>query len=419
MSKGRTMLQLLLVVAVLAAGVGTLALLRATKPEAQRADQDVTPLLVETLRVERKRHEASVRAQGTVVPARRVSIQPEVSGRVRWQNPELVPGGRISEGQPLIRIDPREYELAVKARQADVSRARLELRMEKGQREVAQREWQKFGGDQADAADGGTLALREPQVRTAQVAVQSAESALEQARLNLARTTIRAPFNALVMEENVETGQLVGPQTNVAVLVGTDRFWVQVSVPVEALASIRVPGRGGAEQGSSARVWQAADGAPIERLGEVIRVLPDLDPGGAMARLLVAIDDPVGQRADGDPELPMLLNSFVNVEVEAPPLDDVIEVPRAALREGDRVYVMDGDDQLRIRTVQIAWRRPDAVLVRDGLEDGERLITSRVPAPVEGMRLRTVADAEAAPVPAVAEADDGGEGPPPRDREKL
>jgi RND family efflux transporter MFP subunit len=417
MSNRRTMAQLLLVAAALAVGVGALMLFRATKPEAQRAEREATALLVEVVKVERKRHAVTLRAQGTVVPARRVVIQPEVAGRVRWQNPDLVPGGHISEGQPLLRIDPREYELAVRARKADVSRAQLELRMEEGQGEVARREWEKFGGGKDGEPDEDILALREPQRRTAQVAVQSAESALEQAQLNLERTTIRAPFNAMVMEENVETGQLVGPQTNAAVLVGTDQLWVQVSVPVEALAFVRVPRKDG-EHGSSARVWQQMSGEQIERPGEVVRILPDLDPGGSMARLLVAIDDPLGKQREGDPGLPVLLNSFVQVEIEAPPIDDVIEVPRAALREGSQVYVMDDDDRLRIRPVSIAWRRADAVLVREGLSDGERLITSRVPAPVEGMRLRA-AEPTAQQAPPVAEADDGGEGAKPRTREKL
>jgi RND family efflux transporter MFP subunit len=416
MNKSRVVLQVVLAVVVLGAGAAVLQLLRSTKPEAQRAERATTALLVETVTVHRKRHDVSLRAQGTVVPARRVVIQPEINGRVVWQNPELAPGGYIEQGKPLLRIDARDYELMVKARKAEVSRAELELRMEQGRREVAQREWQKFGGAEA-GADGGTLALRDPQVRTAQVGVQSAESALDQARLSLEKTTLRAPFNALVMEESVETGQLVGPQTPAAVLVGTDHFWVQVSVPVESLGSIRAPGRGSA-QGSPVTVWQQVGTERIERPGEVIRVLPDLDPGGSMARLLVSIEDPLGKRGEGDPGLPVLLNSFVNVDIEAPALDDVIEVPRAALREGNKVYVMDGSDRLRIRPVSIAWRKQDAVLVREGLEDGERLITSRVPAPVDGMELRTV-EAPEASTRAVAEAADAETHVQARAREKL
>ncbi|MFW6197739.1 MAG: efflux RND transporter periplasmic adaptor subunit, partial [Myxococcota bacterium] len=309
------------------------------------------------------------------------------------------------KGERIIRIDARDYALALEARRADVSRARLELKLERSRQEVAKREWDKFGTPEEQQTDGGTLALRDPQVKTAAVAVDSARSAYDQAKLNLEKTLLKAPFNALVMQENVDEGQLVGPQTQVATLVGTDRFWVQVSAPVEALPHIRTPDRESGEGGSEARIWQDVGGQRVERTGRVLKILPDLDQGGAMARILVGIDDPLGlEESEDESEQPLLLNSYVNVEIDAPPLEDVIEIPRTALRDGRHVYVMDEAGKLRIREVQLAWRRPDSVLVRSGLEDGEQLVVSRIPAPVEGMDLRTANDDDGRVRP-VAEAD--------------
>ena len=133
----------------------------------------------------------------------------------------------------------------------------------------------------------------------------------------------------------------------------------------------------------------------IERSGRVLRLLPDLDPAGSMARLLVAIDDPLGLGSE-DAGIPLLLGSYVEVDLEAAPLDDVIEVPRAAVREGERAFVMNAEDSLEVRDLDIAWGRRDSVLVRDGLAAGERLVTSRVPAPVPGLKLRTRASQESA-----------------------
>ncbi|MFW6066895.1 MAG: efflux RND transporter periplasmic adaptor subunit [Myxococcota bacterium] len=417
MSKARKYLQPLLVLVVVAAGAGVLSWLKATKPQADRQEEETPGLLVETVTATRTDHEVSVQAQGTVMPARRVVVQPEVGGRVVWQHPELVPGGHLDKGDRLIRIDPRDYRLALEARRADVSRAQLELRLERGQQEVAKREWEKFGSpSEAEDTDpdGGTLALREPHVQTARVAVESAESALEQAKLNLERTTLRAPFNALVMQENVDDGQLVSSQTQVATLVGTDRFWVQVAVPVEALAHIPVPGRNGAEEGSAVRVRQDAGGQRVEREGRVLKILPDLDAGGSMARVLVGIDDPLGLADESGEEgkLPLLLNSYVQVEIDAPAVRDAIEVPRVALRDGDQVYVAGEDAALRIRNVQILWRRPSSVLVGRGLEEGDRIIVSRVPAPVEGMRVRMADRATEPEDPAVADAEADAAPPP-------
>ena len=238
----------------------------------------------------------SIRARGTVRPARQVVLQPEVSGRVVWQNDALVPGGYLEKNALLVRIDARDFQLSLESSEANVAKARLDYKLERSRKEVAEREWKLFGGDAPtadDDPDGGTLALREPQVKTARVAVQSAESARERAQLNLSRTRVQAPFNALVMEESVDVGQLVSPQSRLATLVGTDQFWVQVSVPVEALPWIDVPAPDKKTKGSPARVIQDVGKRRIEREGHVVRLLPDLDPSGTMARLLVAVDDPL------------------------------------------------------------------------------------------------------------------------------
>ncbi len=322
-------------------------------------------------------------------------LSPEVPGKITWVSDELVPGGRIDEGTRLLRLDGRDYRLALQSRSADVNRANLELQLEQRRQAIAEREWEGFS--QEDAPAGGTgeasesgraLALRQPQLENAEVSVEAARSAAQQARLNLQRTTIRAPFNAMVLSEAVDVGQYVAPGGQLATLVGTDEAWVQVSMPVEALPSIHFPERDG--EGSPARVSFDVGGQEVVREGRVLRLLPDLDASGGMARVLVAIDDPFAMDREGEdaPKVPLLLGSFVTVDIDVPPLSDVVEVPRLAVREGNQVYVMNDQDQLEVRELQVVWGRPESVLVREGVADGERVITSRVPTPVDGMALR-------------------------------
>lgn len=389
----RPVLKTVLPVVATAAGVAVMLVLIRTKPTPPRQERGADGVLVTTETLTKSTHEVNVVAQGQVVPARQLVLAPEVSGRVQWQSPELVPGGRFEAGAPVVRLDPRDYRLQVEARRADVQRAQLELQLERGRQQVAAREWQVFGEDAESADEGAALALRRPQLQTAQVALEAAQSAAEQARLALSRTTVRAPFAAMVVTKSAEVGQLVGPSAPLATLVGTDEFWVQVSIPVEHLAAIRVEARDG--EGSRARVWQEVSGQRIERDGRVLRLLPDVDPVGAMARVLVAIEDPLGLTREEDDPLPMLLGTTVTVEIAAEPLRDVIAVPRQAVRQGDRAFVMNPDGTLAIRDLVVAWRGEDALLVRDGVREGERLVTSRIPIPVEGMALR-VAEASAA-----------------------
>lgn len=394
----RLVLKIVLPILVLGAGVGVVILLVKTKPEPPRTERRETGLLVETQSVSGGRHEVTVAAQGTVIPARQIVLTPQVGGRVTWQAEQLVPGGRFAAGEPMLRIDSRDYRLALETGAAEVDRAQLELELEQGRQVVARREWEMFGAEPGTTTPNPELALRGPHLRTAKVGLNAAESRLRRARLDLSRTGLLAPFASMVQSESVDVGQSVGPQSQLAVLIGTDAFWVQVSIPVEALAAIDVPTRDG-DPASAATVRQRVGGGDIVRTGRVVRLLPDLDPLGRMARVLVQIDDPLST-ADG---LPMLLGAYVHVAIAAHPLDGVVELPRQALRTGDRVFVMGDDARLEIRDVSVAWREPEFVLVAAGLSAGDRVVTSRVPAPVDGMQLRVRApaiDPEAGPAAA-------------------
>jgi RND family efflux transporter MFP subunit len=384
-------------IGVLVAAVAVAFILVTTKEEPPRAQKPLQGTLVEVIRISTGAHEVDLHAKGTVVPAREIVLQPELSGRVIWQSPELVAGGRFKSDQPILRIDPRDYQLAVEAFRSQVNRAKLDLAIEARRGAVAKREWNVFG--EMDVSDEQrALAQREPQLEASRLALKAAQSSLKKAQLDLTRTTLRAPFNAMVVREEVDTGQLIGPQTAVARLVGTDEYHVQVSVPVGSLRSARV--RNADAPGSEVTIFQRVGQETIERPGEVIRQLPDLGPGGAMARLLVNIENPLGKRGD----LPLLLGSFVDVAIGAQPIADSIRLPRVALRNGRNVYVMNDQDLLEIRDVQIAWTEPDAVLVTGGLEPNERVVTSRIATPVPNMHLRTAKPAPEAAPPDASEA---------------
>jgi RND family efflux transporter MFP subunit len=378
-------------IGVIGAAVAVAFILISTKEEPPRAEKPLEGTLVEVIQINTSRHEVDLHAKGTVVPAKEIVLQAELGGRVIWQSPELVAGGRFKTDQPMVRIDSRDYQLAVESHRSQVNRAKLDLSIEARRGEVAKREWNAFG--EMDVSDEQrALAQREPQLEANRLALKAAQSALKKAQLDLSRTTLRAPFNAMVVSENVDTGQLLSPQTAVARLVGTDEYHVQVSVPVASLRSARV--RTADAPGSEVKIFQRVGQETIERPGEVIRQLPDLDPGGAMARVLVNIENPLGKRGD----LPLLLGSFVDVSIGAQPIADAIRLPRVALRNGRNVYVMNDQDMLEIRDVQIAWTEPDAVLVTGGLGPNERIVTSRIATPVPNMLLRTAKPApEAAP----------------------
>ena len=380
------LLLFVLIAAVLGAAAWTAYRLYETRPRAQRVAPEPKPTPVEVLPVSRGSARTTVRAMGTVVPERSVRLRAQVTGRVIELSSSLLPGGLIAKDETIVRIDPRDYELVVEQRKGDVERARYELDVEKGRRVVAEREWDLLADDVPNTPDGRALALREPHLRNAQAALAAAESALEAAELNLSRTTIASPYDVLVREKLVDVGDLVGPETPIAELVGTNAYWIQAAVPAAKLSHIRIPGVNSGK-GAPARVLlEIGRESAVACEGRVIHLLGDLDPVGRMARLLIRVDHPL--RIGGENGLPLLLDAYVRVEIEGRTLNEVVVLPRTALQEGDAVWIMDGDDRLARREVEIVWREAETVLVGKGLSAGDRVVVSHVPSPLSGMKLR-------------------------------
>lgn len=374
--------------AVLSAGFGLAALSIWTRPTPERTEARprVARVVVEPIEVGPRPVEVS--GTGTVIPARSVDLRSEVAGRVVAAHPALEPGGRLRRGRVAVRLDARDYRVRVTEAKAALQQARFEFELEEGRQVVARREFELLGRDSTELGEA-SLALREPHLRNARAAVEGAEASLELAQTNLERTRIRVPFNAIVREESVERGLLVDRQTILARLVGTDRFWVRVSIPVAALEWVRFEDAGG--EATPVRVRQdLGQGRSVEKLGRLVRLLSDLDPRGRLARVLVAVDDPLDLKKPPEQREPLLLDAFVEVRMRGRRLEEVATVPRRALREGDSVWIMAPDDTLEIRSVSPAWKGPRTVYVRGELRAGERLVVSRIPTPVPGMQLRRV-----------------------------
>jgi RND family efflux transporter MFP subunit len=342
---------------------------------------------VQTIEVAVVTHEPTIAAMGIVTAEKQVAVAPEVAGRVIEQNTALVPGGRIEAGDPLIRIDARDYSLAIESMKADLAQAQLMVREENTLRRVAEHEWR----DRPEGFSEETLqfALREPHIDAAKARVDSARSRIAKAKRDLGRTILRSPFDAVVLVESVDVGQSVAPGAPIATLAGIDRYTVQVSLPVSYLELIDIPDVSITDdKGSTAIVHNEAAGSDEQREGYVVRLHGSIDERGRMAQLFIAVDDPLGrlQPVEARP-LPLLLGTHVRVEIKGRALRDVVVVPRRALRDDESVWTLDVENRLRRREVEVAWREPGSVIVRDGLAAGDRVVTTPLAVATEGMKV--------------------------------
>lgn len=394
----KKVLKVILPLIFIAVGVGVAAVMinNPVKPHQQAVPEQVE--LVEVMTPELSNRTIVIDALGTVIPAKQIMVTPQLSGKITGMSSQLVPGGTFRKGEEIISIDPSDYQIALEASRERVADALFRLKTEKGQQAVAQQEWSLLKDSVPTTEEGKALALRIPHIEKAEASLKAAESGVRKAELDLSRTRITAPFNAIVLHENVDMGQVVGPQSQVAMLAGTDVYWVQVSVPVEYLSRITIPKKI-SQKGSEAELIISSGNLEIKRKGYVVRLLGDIESAGRLARLLVAVEDPMLLKSkENNDEQPLLLGSFVEVKIMGEELEGVYVLPRKALRDVEDevagegfttewLWVVDQESRLRFKQVEVAWRMKDEVYISSGLTGDEIIITNSLPTPIEGLKV--------------------------------
>jgi RND family efflux transporter MFP subunit len=368
-----------------------------TRPQAKRKKPPRQARLVTVEPARQENRTATIDIpMGPVMPAQQVTLTPEVTGVVLILNPAVIPGGLVQTGQVLLNIDPRNYLSALELRQSDRARSYLNFKLEEGNQKIAQQEYELLAEEIQD--DERELVLRQPHLASTKAALDAAEAAVKRAQLDLDRCQIMAPFNAVIETKHVDQGARVAQNSALVTLVGTDQYWIEVTVRVDKLKWIKIP-RGNQKDGSRVKVFDRdAWGRDVWREGRVIRLLADLEPRGLLARLLVAVDDPLGLNThQGQPM--MLLGSKVRCEIEGVPLTGGIPLRQELVREGQWVWIMTEDKTLEIRPVEIDFSGQEWVYIRNGVKAGEKIVITDMTAPMAGMPLRLEGDPPAQPGP--------------------
>lgn len=369
---------------ILASGVGFAALLILTGPEVEpRAPNVITPL-VRVLNVVPEKIQLRVLTHGTVVPRTESELVPEVSGPVIWMSPAMVSGGFFAEGQALLRIDPLDYEVALEEARAGLARAESEL-------SAARKEHVR----QLDLArqQVSSDARRDDAVNrfgVAEASLREAQARLRRAKRNLERTEIVAPYAGRVRSERIDVGQFVNRGTSVATIYAVDFAEVRLPVPDEELAYLDLPlVYRDEETAKAAQVILRARFAGSEHTwrGEIARTEGELDPKTRMVYVVARVADPYAQ-TEGRP--PLAVGLFVEAEILGPQADNVVVLPRSALRGDGRVLLVDSEQRLRFRDVEVFRAARDEIYVSGGLAIGERVCISPLESAIEGMAVRVV-----------------------------
>lgn len=350
---------------------------------------EASPVTVKTIVVEKVNQPVMIQAFGTVEPDRELSLSAEIDGKIIEISDQLDEGGIVKKGEVLIQVDQRDFINSVEEEKGKVETAILELRLEKGKQRIAERDWKSLAEDMHDKIVDTKLVLREPHLKEKIAALKAAEGRLKKAQLDLERTTIVAPFDAIVVEEAVEVGANIFSGDIVAKLIAIDQFRVELSLPLQLSVWINFPSAS-EEDESKVTVIQDLGNEIVKTEGQLLRLLPDLDPTGRMARVLVAIKDPLKLNDPSHESFPFLIGTYVEVQIEGKVLEDIIIIPRLALHEGNTIWIKNANHQLEIREVDVVYKKGDSIFIASGIEDGEEVITSSLAVPIKGMKLESV-----------------------------
>ncbi len=379
-------LRVVLPLAVLAAAaVGAFTMIQ-LKPEVETRRPNVRPPIVRVVTVEVTDLPLVVESQGTVSPRTESQLVPEVPGRVIWVSPSLVSGGFFETGETVLKIDPHDYRQFVVTAEAKVARAELALELEKAEAVLAAKEWQDLGEGEADP-----LTLRQPQLIDARAAVAAAEANLENRRRDLDRTQIRAPYAGRVRQENVDIGQFVTTGSPLATIYAIDKAEIRLPLPDSELAYLELPlvyrGERGDQLGPEVLLRANFAGADHQWQGRIVRTEGEIDPTSRMVHAVAQVTDPYGRVEDRE-RPPLAVGMFVQAEIQGVVAENVAVLPRAALRNDGRVLVVDSSNRLRFREVDVFRQTNKVVVIRSGLESGEKVLLSPLGAVTDGMEVR-------------------------------
>lgn len=361
-------------------------IIKNSRPEAP-VSSDKKPLpSIQVILAKKASFQPVIQAQGTVRAKREIELAPEVSGKIMWVSPAFAAGGFFKAGEVLVEIDPRDYEFAVARGRATVADARNTLALEQAEADQAENEWRALG----QGKEASPLVLREPQMARARAKLSSAEADLNQALLDLERTRITAPFVGRIEEKKVDMGQYVSPGKVLAVLYSTDVAEISLPITDRQLGKINLKASYFEEEIENSvldvRLTAEVGGKVREWFGKIVRTAGTVDRESRVLNVIVEVADPYVIVKGG---APLLNGLFVEAEIPGLEFQDVYELPRAALYNQTRVVVVDGDDSLRGRDVEILHSTRDKVILR-GLKDGERVNISPLEILIEGTKVNWV-----------------------------
>ena len=382
-----------LIVILIAGGVALLAVKFAPQPE-KRERPKPAPLSVSVETLQSVAFPVEVQSFGKVQPRTSSTLLPQVSGEVIAINDSFRDGGFFEKGEILVTIDDRDYKVQVEIAESNLYEAQLALREEQAKAEQAELDWKRLQRTVPSTPAGANVApdlvLRKPQLAAASARVKSAKAQLAQAKLDLERTRLVAPYAGRILHKHVDLGQVVSPSTNLADVYAID--YVEVRLPIKnhelqylslpesyrfkdkniSLPKVAIENR----LGSPTEHWQA----------KLVRTEGAIDSNSHQLYVIAQLDDPYGTAAHG--KRPLKIGQYVHAKIQGTTIKSALVIPNRAIYQDSYVYVVE-NQELHRKEVSIQWQNSQMAIIEAGLEPGDELVTTPLGQVTSGTPVQT------------------------------
>ena len=370
-----SIVQIAVIAAVLAGGWFYYQHLMNTAPKNKKRQRPERVVKVQIKELELSEEHLFINTNGTVLPERQLSLKPRVTGEIISIHPELHSGGMIYKDEVIAQIDPADYEIALIRAENKLNQAKFAYSLELGEQDVAKYEWNLLENKESITNLEKQLILRIPHLEKAKSDIKAAEAELHQAKLNLQRCKIRAPYDLMILSRMITEGSQVNTQSIIADLVAADTFWVEASIPYQDLAWL-------SKNNASATIIPASDRSGSKWQGRFIRRKPAISTDARRARIIIEVKNPLTQNS-----APLLLNSFVKVRISGPIIKNIFKIPITAFHDGQKIYLINEESRLEIRDIKPLWSEGNYIYVSEGLKENEKIILNPISTPIPGIKV--------------------------------
>ena len=375
----------ILVVCIVVAGI-----LVRSPTEVAESSPEIISVAVRVIEAQLESVQLTVESQGKVQPAQTASISAAVAGPVAWISPVMEAGGDVKMGEPLLRLDSVDFETARERSAAALQQAEAESRFSASELERFLELAEKNLASDSQLQD----IRRQAEVNSARLV--DAQASYRQAKLDLDRTEIKAPFNAIIESRDVELGQYVSRAQSVAVVHGADEVEVRLPLAIRQLGYLDIPlgSRGvlSGEQAPNVSLLGYYGGEAHNWKGQLVRTEAVIDANSNTVQTIIRVDQPKSADTNNtsSSQIPLPIGLFVQADIAGKRVDNLIVLPRSVIRNNNQVLVVDSENKMYYREVEIFRLEESRVLISSGLLPGEFICTSPIQAVVEGMSVQPI-----------------------------